>query len=134
MLLKIGVPVYRRDRWNRLEQDGAIEVSSEVGTLSEAYPALKKELDPLLARVDAETRLAETAEELQLEIDQKARKLTQIAKDIERASKHYESLKLFLQKLGIDPNKKQLTFDQHLLLSSGSVSDVAAKAIDNEFF
>jgi FtsZ-binding cell division protein ZapB len=135
MLLEISVPVYRRDRWNRLEKDGKIQVSSEVDTLSEGYKPLKHELDILLAQVDAETRLAETAETLQLEIDEKTRKLSRLAQDIERASEHYESLKIFLQNLGIDPTKKQLTFDKHLLLSSGSVSDVAAisDSFDHEF-
>jgi len=135
MLLEISVPVYRRDRWGRLEKDGKIQVSSEVDTLSEGYKPLKQELDKLLAQVDAETRLAETALELQLEIDAKTSKLIALAKDIERASEHYESLKILLQNLGVDPNKKQLTFDKHLLLSSGPVSDVAAmsNSFDHEF-
>jgi len=135
MRLEISVPVYKRDRWNRLEKDGKIEVSSEVDTLSEGYKSLKQELDTLLTQVDAETRLAETALTLQLEIEEKTRKLSKIAQDIERASEHYESLKIFLQNLGIDPTKKQLTFDKHLLLSSGPVSDVVAipDPLDHEF-
>jgi HD-GYP domain-containing protein (c-di-GMP phosphodiesterase class II) len=135
MLLEISVPVYRRDRWGRLERDGKIQVSSEVDTLSEGYKSLKQELDALLTQVDAETRLAETALTLQLEIDEKTRKLTQIAQDIEQASEHYKNFKIFLQNLGIDPTKKQLTFDKHLLLSSGPVSDVAAISdpLDHEF-
>jgi HD-GYP domain-containing protein (c-di-GMP phosphodiesterase class II) len=128
MLLEISVPVYRRDRWGRLERDGKIQVSSEVDTLSKGYESLKQELDKLLTQVDAETRLAETAIKLQLEIDEKTRQLTQIVQDIERASEHYKNLKVFLQNLGIDPSKKQLTFDTHLLLSSGPVSDVVAKS------
>jgi len=128
MLLEISVPVYRRDRWGRLEKDGKIQVSSEVDTLSEGYKSLKQELDALLTEVDAETRLAETGLRLQLEIDENTRKLTELAKDIELASEHYKNFKVFLQNLGIDPIKKQLTFDKHLLLSSGPVSDVAAKS------
>jgi HD-GYP domain-containing protein (c-di-GMP phosphodiesterase class II) len=134
MLLEISVPVYRRDRWGRLERDGKIQVSSEVDTLSEGYKSLKQELDALLTQVDAETRLAETALTLQLEIDEKTRKLTEITQDIERASEHYKNFKVFLQNLGIDPTKKQLTFDTHLLLSSGPVSDVAATpSFESEF-
>ena len=135
MRLEISVPVYKRDTWNRLERDGKIEVSSEVDKLSEGYKPLKKELDTLLTQVDAETRLAETALTLQLEIEEKTRKLSKIAQDIERASEHYENLKILLQNLGIDPTKKQLTFDKHLLLSSGPVSDVAALSdpLDHEF-
>ena len=135
MLLEISVPVYRKDKWARLEKDGKIQVSSEVDTLSEGYPALKKELDALLTKVDAETRLAETALNLQLEIEEKTRKLATLAQDIERASEHYKNLKIFLQNLGVDPNKKQLTFDTHLLLSTGSVSAIATTSfIDHDHF
>jgi len=135
MLLKISLPVSRKDRWTRLELDGKIEVSSEVDTLSEGYKSLKKEIDLLLAQLDAETRLAETAEALQLEIDGKTSKLIARSQDIERASEHYENFKMFFENLGLDPRKKQLTFDKHLLLSSGAVSEVAAQSdpLDHEF-
>ena len=134
MLLEIAVPIYRKTKWGRLEKDGKIQVSSEVDTLSEGYPSLKKELDALLEKVDAETRLAEDALTLQLEIEEKTHKLTELTQDIERASEHYKKLKIFLENLGIDPNKKQLTFDTHLLLSSGTVSAVAtAPSTSHEF-
>ena len=136
MLLEISVPVYRRDRWGRLERDGKIQVSSEVDTLQEGYKSLKQELDALLNQVDAETRLAETALTLQLEIDEKTRKLVELNQDIEQATEHYANLKIFLENLGIDPTKKQLTFDKHLLLSSSFVSDVATTRpdpLDDEF-
>jgi hypothetical protein len=135
MHLELSVPVYRRDKWGRLEKDGKIEVSSEVDTLSEGYLAVKKELETLLTQVDIETRLAEDALTLQLEIEEQTRKLTELKKDIERASEHYKSLRLFLEKLGIDPNKKHLTFDKQLLLSSASVSqiDVMAEQSSHEF-
>jgi len=135
MLLKLSVPVYRKDRWDRLELDGRIEVSSEVDTLSEGYQSLKQEIDTLLTQIEAETCLAQTALELQKEIDGKTYTLTRLAQDIERASGHYKNLKIFLENLGIDHTKKQLTFDTHLLLSSGPVSDVAATPLPNsEFF
>ena len=128
MHLEISVPVYRRDKWNRLEKDGRIQVSSEVDTLSEGYPALKKELENLLTQVDVETRLADDSLTLQLEIEEQTSKLTNIKKDIERASEHYKSLRLFLEKLGIDPSKKHLTFDKQLLLSSASISEIEVMA------
>ncbi len=134
MLLEISVPVYRKDRWGRLERDGKIQVSSEVDTLSEGYQSLKQEIDTLLAQIEAETSLAQTALELQKEIDEKFYTLARLAQDIERASEHYKNLKVFLEKLGIDHTKKQLTFDTHLLLSSGSVSDVAATPLLNPEF
>jgi HD-GYP domain-containing protein (c-di-GMP phosphodiesterase class II) len=126
MLLEISVPVYRRDKWGRLERDGKIQVSSEVDTLSEGYPALKKELDALLEKVNAETQLAENALALQLEIEEKTRKLNELKQDIALASEHYANFKIFLENLGIDPRLKKLTFDKHLLLSSGPVEDIEA--------
>ena len=134
MFLEISVPVYRRDRWGRLERDGKIQVSSEVDTLSEGYKSLKQELDVLLAQVEAETRLAQTVMELEEEIDKKTYTLTRLSQDIERASEHYKNLKIFLENLGIDHTKKQLTFDTHLLLSSGPVSDIAATPLPNSEF
>ena len=95
MFLEISVPVYRRDRWGRLERDGKIQVSSEVDTLSEGYKSLKQELDVLLAQVEAETRLAQTVMELEEEIDKKTYTLTRLSQDIERASEHYKNLKIF---------------------------------------
>jgi hypothetical protein len=136
MLLEISIPVYKKSRWNRLEIDGKLQVSSEVDTLPEGYQALKKEIEVLLYQVDSETRLAETALTLQLEIDEKTRRLIELKQDIERATEHYANFNIFLENLGIDPRKKQLTFDKHLLLSAGSVADVEATMpdpIDNEF-
>ena len=135
MLLEIAVPVYRKDKWGRLERDGKIQVSSEVDSLSEGYLALKKELDDLLTQVNAETRLAGTALSLQLEIEEKTRKLNELKQDIGLAAEHYANFQTFLQNLGIDPKKKQLTFDKHLLLSSGSVEDVEVlpDPLDSEF-
>jgi HD-GYP domain-containing protein (c-di-GMP phosphodiesterase class II) len=135
MLLEIAVPVYRKDKWGRLERDGKIQVSSEVDSLSEGYLALKKELDDLLTQVNAETRLAGTALSLQLEIEEKNRKLNELKQDIGLAAEHYANFQIFLQNLGIDPKKKQLTFDKHLLLSSGSVEDVEVlpDPLDSEF-
>jgi len=135
MLLEIAVPVYRKDKWGRLERDGKIQVYSEVDSLSEGYLALKKELDDLLTQVNAETRLAGTALSLQLEIEEKTRKLNELKQDIGLAAEHYVNCQIFLQNLGIDPKKKQLTFDKHLLLSSGSVEDVEVlpDPLDSEF-
>jgi DNA repair exonuclease SbcCD ATPase subunit len=109
---------------------GKFDDQLKVDTLSEGYKALKQELDALLKQVDAETRLAETALTLQLEIDEKTRRLTELKQDIEQATEHYANFKILLENLGIDPRKKQLTFDKHLLLSAGSVSDVAATMPD----
>jgi len=50
--------------------------------------------------------------------------LKNLLKDIQQATAHYESLQLFLEKLGIDPTMPRLTFDRKLLLQSASVSEV----------
>ncbi|MEG4855662.1 MULTISPECIES: hypothetical protein [unclassified Microcoleus] len=122
--LKISIPVYKKDKWERLEKDGKLEVSSEVDSLSDAYEMLKQQLDNLLAELDAQNRLAEDSESLERQIQQKAYTLKTLTKDIERATEHYESLKLFLERLGIDPTAYQLTFDKRFLLQDASLSEV----------
>lgn len=126
MLLEISVPVYRKDKWARLERDGKIQVSSEVDTLSEGYPSLKQELDALLTKVDAETRLADQADQLETEIQHKSRILKDLVRDIDKATQHYNDLKIFLERLGIDPIAPRLTFDKRFLLRDASLSQVEA--------
>ncbi|MEG3907329.1 hypothetical protein QT979_08530 [Microcoleus sp. w2-18bC1] len=122
--LKISVPVYKKNNWENLEKDGRIEVSSDVDNLSEGYQSLKLEIDKLLSEVNAENRLAKEVHELELEIENKAWKLKGILKDIEKATEHYESLKFFLQNLGVDPISPRLTFDKRFLPQEASISEV----------
>jgi len=122
--LKIVIPVYAKDKWDRLEKRGHVEVHSDVDNLSEGYQDLKIQIDYLLAELNAQNRLAENAEALEKEITQQAFKLKNLLKDIQQATAHYESLQLFLEKLGIDPTMPRLTFDRKLLLQSASVSEV----------
>ena len=82
----------------------------------------------MLAELDAQNRLAEDAETLERQIEKKARDLKCITKDIERATEHYKCLRLFLDRLGIDPNQKRLTFDKQFLLSQASASEVEVVA------
>ncbi|MEG4037669.1 hypothetical protein QUA03_28130 [Microcoleus sp. S36b_A4] len=122
--LKISIPVYKKDKWERLEKDGKLEVSSEVDSISDGYQILKDQLDDLLAELDAQNRLAEDAQQLEAEIKQKSYTLKTLTKDIERATAHYQSLKLFLERLGIDPAAHQLAFDKRFLLQDASLSEV----------
>lgn len=132
-LLKISVPVYKRNQWENLEKDGRIEVSSDVDNLSEGYQSLKLEIDKLLSEVKAENRLAEEAHALEHEIKNKSFKLKGILEDIEKATEHYENLKIFLERLGIDPTAPRLTFDKRFLLRDASLSEVESVG-SPEFF
>jgi hypothetical protein len=68
--------------------------------------------------------LAEDSESLERQIQQQSYTLKTLLKDIERATAHYESLKLFLKTIGVDPSAHRLTFDTQLLLQAASVSQV----------
>jgi hypothetical protein len=70
--LKISIPIYKIDKWDRLEKDGKIEVSSEVDSLTDGYESLRIQIDNLLAQLDASVRLADDASKLETEIAQKA--------------------------------------------------------------
>jgi predicted RNase H-like nuclease (RuvC/YqgF family) len=122
--LSITIPVYKKDCWDRTERNGKLEVSSDVDSLSEGYEALKQQLDKLLAELDAQNRLAENALALDNQIQQKAYTLKRLTDDIERATRHYNDLKLLLEGLGIDPRRSRLTFDKELLLNAASVAEV----------
>ena len=122
--LKISLPVYKIDKWDRLEKDGKIEVSSEVDSLSDGYESLKIQIDNLLAKLDSSIRLADDASKLETEIAQKAYTLKNLTRDIEKATKHYENLRLFLERLGVDPIAPRLTFDKRFLLQDASVTQI----------
>ncbi len=122
--IRISVPVYKKNCWDDLEKDGRVEVSSDVDNLSEGYQSLKLEIDKLLSELNAQDRLAKQAHDLENEIEQKARKLQYLLKNIEQATEHYESLRFFLHNMGIDPNSSRLTFDKRLLLQEASVAEV----------
>lgn len=125
MQLEICVPVYRQDRYQLLEEQGKIRVSSEVDTLSDGYKALKAEIEALMKEVNGQTRLADEVGILEREIETQTRILNHIVKDIERATEHYTNLRLLLQSFGVDPNQKRLTFNtEQFLLSDTSVSQV----------
>lgn len=122
--LKISLPVYKIDKWDSLQKDGKIEVSSEVDDLSEGYQNLKLQIDKLLLELNAQNRLAKEARELDTEIRIKTRKLESILKDIEKATEHCENLKFFLLHLGVDPNSSFLIFDKQLLLQESSLTEI----------
>ncbi|MEG3845246.1 hypothetical protein [Microcoleus sp. herbarium14] len=131
-LLKISVPVYKKNKWDNFEKDGRIEVSSDVDNLSEGYKLLKVEIEKLLAEMEAENRLAKQVNQLETEIEDKTYILKSLVRDIEKATEHYENLKIFLERLGVDPIASRLTFDKRFLLRDASLSQV--ESITNSEF
>jgi hypothetical protein len=129
--IEIDIPIYRLDRYEELQRQGIIKVSSNIetfeeGSLTKEYERLKKETDILIAEINARTRLAAEVSALEDEIRWKGNQLKDIKKDIEKATEHYNSLKLFLENLEIEPKMARLTFDKQLLLSQASEAVVSA--------
>ena len=131
-VIKFSIPVYKKGNWNTLKKDGTVKVSSDVDSLSEGYQLLKNEVEKLLAEIDAENRLADHAHQLDQEIEDTTRILKNLLCDIKRATEHYDNLKLFLERLGIDPVAPRLTFDKRFLLCDDSLSQV--EAVDHSEF
>lgn len=129
--LKISIPVYKLNKWKNWERDGKIEVSSEVDNLSQGYQDLKNQIDELLHELDAQNRLANDSNKLQDEIEAKARFLKMMTKNIQEATEHYECLKFFLEKLGIDSSAPRLTFDKKFLLREASALVVEVENASN---
>jgi len=132
-VIKISIPVYKKGNWDTLKKNGTVKVSSDVDNLSEGYKDLKIEIEKLLTEVDAENRLADHASQLENEIEKKSHILKSLVGDIEKATEHYEALKIFLEKLGIDPIAPRLTFDKRFLLRDASASQIEAVK-SSEFF
>ena len=131
-VIKISIPVYKKGNWDTLKKDGTVKVSSDVDTLSEGYQLLKIEAEKLLAEVNAENRLAAQSYQIEKEIEDKARILKDLVRDIEKATEHYDNLKIFLERLGIDPIAPRLTFDKRFLLRDASLSEV--KSVNSSEF
>jgi chromosome segregation ATPase len=137
--LEIDIPVYRLDRYEQHERQGRIKLSSvvdalEEGSLTEGYNRLKKEVDILIANVNARTRLAQDVSELEDQIRWKSSDLKDILRDIEKAREHLNSLKTLLESFGVDTKAKNLTFDSNFLLSAaGSKVEVTPTQIYSDF-
>jgi len=122
--IEFDIPVYRLDRYEQLERQGRVKISSTIdalkeGDLTKEYERLRKETDILIANINARTRLAAETSEIEDELRWKSQKLKDILDDIEKAKGHLDTLKLLLQNLGVDSNSRltKLTFDKQLLLT-----------------
>jgi len=129
--IEIDIPVYRTDRYENLERNGRIKVSSNIstleeGVLTEEYEKLRKEIDLLIANTNNKTRLAGEISTLEDEIRWKSETLKNLVRDIERAKEHYNTLVAFLKTLGIDAKMARFTIDTNLLLSPTSETELSA--------
>ena len=132
--IKIRIPVYKKNDWGSFDRQGKVEVSSDVEALSEGYAALKGEIDQLVSEMDGSIRLAGSLREMETEIKTAAQTLEQLKRDIDKATRHYESLKLFLKQFGVDPQASRLTFDKKLRLESSSEAAIEVLSQNPEAF
>jgi len=129
--LEIDIPVYRTDRYEQLERNGRIKVSSNISTIEEGvltkeYERLKKEIDILIADTNNRTRLAAEVSTLEDEIRWKSETLKNLVRDIERAKEHYNTLLAFLKTLGVDGKQSRFTVASDFLLSPSSDVELSA--------
>lgn len=132
--IKIRIPVYKKNSWGSFDRQGKLEVSSDVEALSESYTALKREIDQLVSEMDGSVRLAGSLHEMETEIKTAAQTLERLKTDIDKATRHYESLKLFLKQFGVDPQANRLTFDERLRLESSSEAAIEVLSKNSEAF
>jgi len=132
--IQIDVPIYRLDRYETFERQGKITLSSstltlEEGSLTKDYDRLRTEVSNLSFEINNRSRLAATISELEDEIRWKGTDLKNILADIEKATEHLNTLKLFLKNLGLDSNLTRVTFDKKLLLSQ-TASELEVQATE----
>lgn len=129
--IEFDIPVYQTDRYDQLERQGRIKVSSNIetfeeGTFTKEYERLKKEVEILIADLNARTRLAAQVSELEDELRWKGQNLKDILRDIERATAHYNALKALLESFGVlNPKATALSFDTTFLLSQAGAENEA---------
>ena len=131
--IEIDIPVYRTDRYDQLERNGRIKVSSNIssleeGVLTKEYERLKKEIDILIANTNNRTRLAGEISTLEDQIRWKSETLTNLMSDIEKAKEHHNTLLAFLRTLGVDGKQSRFTVETNFLLSPAS--EVALSATE----
>lgn len=126
--LKITLPTYRPDDYTSLCVSGELQVSAEVDTLSDGYTALKKQIDELLRETQAENKIVLDLQNLQSEIEEKAKTLKNLNRDVESAKAQLQRLKKFLALLGVNPFQYSLEIDSRVLNAVTLDEEVAAGA------
>lgn len=136
-ILKISVPVYKRDTWDNFAEQGTVQVFSDCDNLSEAYEQLKPQIADLLVKVQAENQIVVTLHEIERHIRDRQETLRVLSGQIVRANKQLERLKTFLQSLGINPFAGSLAIDhsivRNLRLAEVVIADNAGEADNSEF-
>lgn len=114
-LIRITIPVYKRNTWDNLAEQGIIEISTDCDNLSEAYEQLKPQIADLLLKVQAECQIVVILHELDSQIRERQEALRVLSGQIVRANKQLERLRRFLQSLGINPFGGSLSLDDSII-------------------
>jgi hypothetical protein len=112
--IEIDVPIYRADRYEQLERQGRIKLSSNIetieeGSLTKEYERLKKEADILVADINARTRLAAEVSELEDQIRWKGNQLARPQEGHRKSNRTLQKFKAFLRKFR--SRSQAVTFD-----------------------
>ena len=130
--VKISIPTYQVGSLGRLSQQGEIELSSEVNSLSEEYPVMKAQVDALLKEVGAENRLILDVEALEAKREKMQCNLDRLQDNLECAQKQLRRLENFLKRLGIDPKAHTYSLiineDIALAATTDDAADVVVEA------
>jgi hypothetical protein len=101
--VKISIPTYQANSWGRLSEQGEVQISSDVDTLSTEYPVVKAQVDALLKEAGAENRLILDMEALEAKRGKQQSELDILQDRTNLAKKQLRRLENFLKRLGIDP-------------------------------
>jgi hypothetical protein len=110
--VKFSVPTYQANSWGRLSEQGEVQISSDVDSLSTEYPVIKAQVDALLKESGAENRLILDIEALEAKREKMQRDLEILTDNINLAKKQLRRLENFLKRLGID--SKAYTYNLHI--------------------
>lgn len=134
--IKVSLPVYTRDNWGNLQQNGEIEVStnSDFDTLSEGYEKLKPQIAELLLQIQAENQIVLDLQQMQSDLRDRRKVLRSLNGKITRANEQFERLKSFLLLLGIDACNGSLHINQSVLRGLRAIEPVVVEPVIGEVF
>jgi len=107
--VKISIPTYQANSWGRLSEQGQVEISSDLDSLSTEYPVMKAQVDALLKEAGAENRLILDIEALETKREKVQSELDTLREHTNVAKKQLRRLENFLKRLGIDPTAHTYT-------------------------
>ena len=127
--VKISIPTYQVGSFGRLSQQGEVEISSEVNSLSEEYPHMKEQVDELLKQAGAENRLILDVEALEAKRAKMQHNLDCLQDNLKCAQKQLRRLENFLQRLGIDPQSHTYSLMINEDIALAATTDHAADVV-----